>query len=238
MSRRQSTSVPTHVGIVMDGNGRWALARGLPRTEGHQEGLKATKRIVREARVLGVQYLTLYAFSTENWKRSVREVSFLMHLIGNNLTRETEFYRENDVRILHSGDRHGLPGVVLREIDAVVAATARHRGLTVNLAINYGGRDEIVRAVNRWLAEGGSGRRSRTLTPAAVSRNLDQPALPEADLIIRTGREKRLSNFLLWQCPYAELYFSHKLWPDFAAADLRHALEDYAGRERRFGRAR
>lgn len=238
MSRRQSTSVPSHVGIVMDGNGRWAIARGLPRTEGHNEGLKATKRIVREACALGLRYLTLYAFSTENWGRSVREVSFLMRLIGNNLTKEIDFYREHDVRIVHSGNRHGLPRGVLREIDTVMAETAHHRGLTVNLAINYGGRDEIVRAVNKWLAAGDSGRRPHTLTAAAVSRSLDQPDLPDADLVIRTGREKRLSNFLLWQSPYAELHFSPKFWPDFAPADLRRAFEDFAGRERRFGRAR
>jgi len=238
MSRRQSTSVPSHVGIVMDGNGRWALSRGLPRTEGHEEGLKAAKRIVSEASGLGARFLTLYAFSTENWGRSVREVSFLMRLIGSNLTKEIDFYREHDVRIVHSGDRHGLPGGVLREIDAVVEETAGHGGMTVNLAINYGGRDEIVRSVNRWLSAGRTGRRPGTLTAAAVSRHLDRPELPEPDLIIRTGREKRLSNFLLWQSPYAELHFSSKLWPDFSPADLRRAFADYAGRERRFGRAR
>jgi undecaprenyl diphosphate synthase len=234
---RQSTSLPTHVGIVMDGNGRWALDRGLPRTEGHEEGLKAAKRIVREAAGLGVRYLTLYTFSTENWSRSPREVTFLMRLFGR-LTEETDFYREHDVRLVHSGDRHGLPRGVLREIDAVVAETSGHGGLTLNLAINYGGRDEIVRSVNKWLMNGNSRGKERRLTASDLARHLDQPGIPEADLIIRTGREKRLSNFLLWQCPYAELHFSSKLWPDFTPADLRRAFRDYAGRERRFGGTR
>jgi undecaprenyl diphosphate synthase len=191
---------------------------------------------VREASILGVRYLTLYTFSTENWGRSPREVAFLMRLIGSNLTGELDFYREHDVRILHSGDRHGLPPPVLREIDASVTATSGHRGLTVNLAINYGGRDEIVRSVNRWLAAARGTRRLR-LTPAALAGALDQPGVPDADLIIRTGREKRLSNFLLWQSPYAELHFSARLWPDFSPADFRRALADFARRERRFGRA-
>lgn len=233
----QPTPVPTHVGIVMDGNGRWAIARGLPRTHGHEEGLKTAKRIVREASELGVRYLTLYTFSTENWSRSPREVAFLMRLIGR-LGGENEFYEEHDIRVVHSGDRHGLPRRVLREIDGVVAQTAHHGGLTVNLAINYGGRDEIVRSVNKWLAGGGARAGGRRFTASALARHLDQPGIPDADLIIRTGREKRLSNFLLWQCPYAELYFSSRLWPDFAPADLRRALRDYAGRERRYGGAR
>ena len=234
---KATSSVPAHVGIIMDGNGRWARERGLPRTEGHVEGLKAAKRIVREAARLGVRVLTLYTFSTENWGRSRGEVSFLMGLIRKNLRRELDFFREHSLKVVHSGRREGLSRVVLSEIDRVVAATAHHGGLCVNLAINYGGRDEIIRAVNRWL-EHRPARGSRAdLSEKDLSRHLDQPSLPEADLIIRTGHEMRLSNFLLWQSPYAELVFSSKLWPDFSEADLRRAFRTYAQRQRRFGGA-
>ena len=235
---KPTSSVPAHVGIIMDGNGRWARSRGLPRTEGHVEGLKAAKRIVREAARLGVRVLTLYTFSTENWGRSRGEVSFLMGLIRKNLRRELDFFREHSLRVVHSGRRDGLSGVVLSEIDRVVAATAHHEGLCVNLAINYGGRDEIIRAVNRWLENRPARGHGAELSERDLSRHLDQPSLPEADLIIRTGHEKRLSNFLLWQSPYAELVFSSKLWPDFSEADLRRALRTYAQRQRRFGGAR
>jgi undecaprenyl diphosphate synthase len=235
MSTRQLTSVPRHVGIIMDGNGRWAQARGLPRTAGHREGLSAAKRVVREAAALGTEVLTLYVFSTENWSRPRREVSFLMSLIRRHLRAELDFYRENGVRIVHSGERSGLPRGMMQEIDSVVAATAHYRGLTLNLAINYGGRDEIVRSVNRWIARGGA---PRHFTGHELQRHLDQPELPDTDLVIRTGREKRLSNFLIWQSPYAELIFSSKLWPDFSPADLRRAFREFAGRERRFGGTR
>jgi undecaprenyl diphosphate synthase len=238
MSKRQVTPVPAHVGIIMDGNGRWAQARGMPRSEGHLEGLKAAKRIVREAAALGAKVLTLYTFSTENWGRPRREVTFLMGLIRKNLRKELDFFRENGVRVVHSGDRASLPRVVLEEIEAVEADTAHHDGLTLNLAINYGGRDEIVRSVNRWLERARTKGRAPKITAEELARHLDHPELPEPDLIIRTGREMRLSNFLLWQCPYAELEFSPKLWPDYTPADLRRAFRDFSERDRRFGRAR
>jgi undecaprenyl diphosphate synthase len=224
--------VPAHVGIIMDGNGRWAKSRGLPRTEGHREGLKAAKRIVQAAEDLGIKYLTFYVFSTENWKRTADEVGFLMGLIKQHLSAELDFYRANRVRVLHSGDPAGLPKDIVEEIRAVVADTAAFDRMTVNLAINYGGRDEIARAARR-LAASGIPPSEETLRGA-----LDHPELPDPDLIIRTSDEMRFSNFLLWQSAYAELWFSPKLWPDFEPADLSEAVEAYKRRERRYGGAK
>ena len=220
--------VPPHVAIIMDGNGRWATARGLPRTEGHRQGLTAAKRVVAAASRLGIKYLSLYTFSTENWKRTQEEVGFLMNLIRVHLSSELDFYRRNRIRVVHSGSREGLPSEILKEIDEVSADTAGFPGMVVNLAINYGGRDEILRAVAR-CGEG------RTLTEIDIVNALDHPEIPDPDLIIRTGGEMRLSNFLLWQSAYSELYFSKCLWPDFDEPDLSDALEAYAARDRRFG---
>ncbi len=224
--------IPRHVGIIMDGNGRWATSRKLARHKGHQEGLTAAKRTVRAARELGIEYLSLYTFSTENWKRAEEEVSFLMGLIKTHLRREYDFYRDNQVRVVHSGDIAGLPEDLQDEIRRVQHDTAGFDGIRVNLAINYGGRDEIVRSVNRWLH---NGRGNSDLSSEALRSHLDLPDWPEPDLLIRTGGERRLSNFLLWECAYSELIFSDILWPDFAAQHLGDAVRDYAGRERRFG---
>jgi undecaprenyl diphosphate synthase len=222
----------------MDGNGRWAKARNLPRSAGHKEGLKAAKRVVREASRLGIDLLTLYVFSTENWRRTEEEVSFLMRLIKQHLRKEYNFYRENKIRVCHSGDISALPGFVQKEINRVRENTKDFTGLTVNLAINYGGRDEICRAVQRWLTlEANSGSGAVKIEEADISRCLDLGEFPQIDLIIRTGGEKRLSNFLLWQSAYAELYFSDRLWPDWGAGDLQDALKEYQNRERKFGGA-
>ena len=225
--------LPVHVGIIMDGNGRWAEKRGKPRRAGHLEGVKAAKRIVRAASAAGLRFLTLYTFSTENWSRPSAEVTYLMFLIRRHLKSEAAFYRENRIRVLHSGSAERLPRGVLRELDRVIADTAANRGLTVNLAIDYGGRDEILRAVNRLRAGGRDGVVAETELRGA----LDHPEIPDPDLIIRTGDERRLSNFLLWQGAYAELYFSPKMWPDWAEGDLSAALQEYGRRERRFGTA-
>lgn len=239
--------VPSHVAIIMDGNGRWAKQRGLARTEGHQEGLEVAKRIVLAARQEGVRFLSLYTFSTENWKRTAQEVGFLMSLIRGHLMKELDFYRENQIRIIHSGDRSGLSRDVLAEIDRAVEDTQRHRELTVNLAINYGGRDEILRSMRHVLSNlcktGTSDAASLdaavgSLDEKTIALHLDHPEIPDPDLIIRTGGEIRLSNFLLWQSAYSELYFSAKYWPDFTSEDFHAALEDYAHRERRFGGAK
>ncbi len=224
-------ALPVHVGIIMDGNGRWAASRGKPRTYGHREGLKAAKRVVKAASDLGLKYVSLYTFSTENWSRARDEVDFLMVLLRTHLRKELQFYRDNGIRVVHSGDCQGLPREVMREVERVTAATAAFTGTTVNLAINYGGRDEIVRSVNRWLAENG-----RTpLSSADLERHLDQPDLPPPDLIIRTAGEQRLSNFLLWESAYAELFFSPLRWPDWDGEQLKRALCDYQQRKRTFG---
>ncbi|MEI8092803.1 MAG: polyprenyl diphosphate synthase [Spirochaetales bacterium] len=225
-----TASVPVHLGIIMDGNGRWAAGRKIPRSEGHKEGLKVAKAITKAASDLGIRYLSLYVFSTENWKRAEQEVSFLMFLLKTHLLREWDFYRENRIRVVHSGDSEGLPTEVQQDLHQVVNDTAAFEGLTVNLAINYGGQDEILRAVRRWASEPV---RSE-LTAATFSSFLDQ-ALPPVDLVIRTAGELRLSNFLLWESAYAELVFSEKLWPDWTAEDLIAAVSEYRGRNRRFG---
>jgi undecaprenyl diphosphate synthase len=231
VSTAGTPSLPRHVGIIMDGNGRWARERGRPRSEGHLEGLTAAKRVTAAAADLGLRWLTLYTFSTENWRRAEEEVSYLMFLIRSHLAKEFDFYRKNRIRILHAGDLERLPADVIREIRSAMADTAGFDGLTVVLAINYGGRDEIVRAVRRAAAEGDAG----GITEETLRSHLDLPEVPDPDLIIRTGAERRQSNFLLWQSAYAELYFSPKLWPDWDRADLEAALEDYAHRSRRFG---
>jgi undecaprenyl diphosphate synthase len=228
----KESSVPSHVGIIMDGNGRWAKSRGLPRTEGHREGLKTAKRIVKAAEDLGIKYLSFYVFSTENWKRTTDEVGFLMGLIKQHLSAELDFYRANRVRVLHSGNIEGLSADIVEEIRAVVADTALFDKMTVNLAINYGGRDEIVRAARRLAASGTS------LSEESIRGALDHPELPDPDLIIRTSDEMRFSNFLLWESAYAELWFTAKLWPDFGPGDLAEAVEAYKGRERRYGGAK
>lgn len=224
--------IPEHVAIIMDGNGRWAAQRGLPRHRGHREGLTAAKRTVKSARDIGIRALSLFTFSTENWKRAEDEVSFLMNLITSHLRREYDFYRENSVRVLHSGDISGLPDRLQTEIASVTADTANHDGILVNLAINYGGRDEIVRSIRRSMQRDGA---DAHFDADTLRANLDLPDLPEPDLVIRTGGEYRLSNFLLWQCAYSELYFTDILWPDFDNDDLIDAIADYQRRERRFG---
>lgn len=224
-------STPQHVGIIMDGNGRWAQARGLDRTKGHLEGLKAARRITRAASEQGVKVLSLYVFSTENWKRSTEEVGFLMGLVVAHLEKEFDFYRELGLRVVHSGDQEGLAPEVRKSLNRVMAETARHTGMTINLVFNHGGRDEIVRAVNRWQLT----HPKEPLTGAALRTYFDAPELPDLDLMIRTGGEIRLSNFLLWQAAYAEFVFSEKLWPDFSESDLQAAIREFAGRGRRFG---
>ena len=227
--------LPVHIGLIMDGNGRWAQKRRLPRRSGHREGVNAAKRIVKAASDCGIRYLTLYTFSTENWSRAQDEISFLMFLIRSHLKKELDFYRQNEIKVIHSGDTQKLPEEVVHEIRNVVADTAGYGGLTVNLAINYGGRDEIVRAVKRWLSRAGGD--PLAIDEKTLSSCLDHPELPDPDLIIRTGNERRFSNFLLWESAYAELFFSPKLWPDWGENDLMDAIGDYQRRSRRFGKA-
>lgn len=227
----KDSPLPVHLGIIMDGNGRWARARGLARSEGHKEGLKTAKRITKAASVLGIRYLSLYVFSTENWKRAEQEVSFLMFLLKSHLLKEWDFYRENQIRVVHSGDLRGLPNEVQADLLQVQRDTQAFDGLTVNLAINYGGQDEILRAFGRWQADPGR----RPLDAEVFASYLDQPRLPPLDLLVRTAGELRLSNFLLWQSAYAEFSFSAKTWPEFEESDLEAALQEFARRQRKFG---
>ncbi len=226
-----ASGLPVHIAIIMDGNGRWAERRGEPRARGHLEGVKAAKRVVRAASAAGIKYLTLYTFSTENWKRSSKEVSYLMYLIRSHLKKEYDFYRENRIRVVHSGLLERVPAGVAREVRKVAEDTAHFQHMTVNLAIDYGGRDEILRAVSRLQADGHQGE----ITEEDLRCRLDHPEIPDPDLIIRTGEEHRLSNFLLWQMAYSELIFSPKLWPDWGEEDLKEALAEFRRRERRFG---
>jgi undecaprenyl diphosphate synthase len=223
--------IPGHLGIIMDGNGRWAKARGLARTQGHLEGLKAAKRIVKAASDRGVSYLTLYTFSTENWKRAADEVGFIMGLVRQYLRGELDFYREHAIRIRHAGDAEGLPREIREDMAAAMEDTRNFTGMQVILALNYGGRDEIVRAVTRALDNGPPA----AFTEALLRSCLDNPDVPDPDLIVRTAGEFRTSNFLLWEGAYAEYYISEKFWPDFSEADLDTALASYGGRDRRFG---
>jgi undecaprenyl diphosphate synthase len=222
--------LPAHIGIIMDGNGRWAQQKGLVRTQGHLEGLKAAKRIVEAASDMGIRYLTLYAFSTENWKRSAGETGFIMSLVKQYLRAEFDFYREQGIRIRHAGNIEGLPPDIAKEIRTAIADTKDFGGMQVILALNYGGRDEIVRAVGRLLAAGVS-----SVNEDALAAYLDNPDVPDPDLVIRSAGEFRTSNFLLWEGAYAEYHVSKKFWPDWTEKDLKAAVADYGNRNRRFG---
>jgi undecaprenyl diphosphate synthase len=223
---------PVHVGIIMDGNGRWAKQRGLVRTQGHLEGLAAAKRIVKAASEMGIKYLTLYAFSTENWKRAADEVGFIMGLIKQYLRAEFDFSKKNKIRVRHAGDITGLPKDIQKEITDTIRDTADFEGLQVVLAINYGGRDEIIRTVSKLSA---AGKDMTALREEDICAYLDNPDIPDPDLIIRSAGEYRTSNFLLWEGAYSEIYISKKLWPDWEKEDLEAAIDDFAGRDRRFG---
>ena len=215
----------------MDGNGRWALKRNKPRSFGHKEGLEAAKRVVKTAADLGLKYLSVFAFSTENWKRTEEEVKYLMFLVKTYLKKEYEFYKANHIRLVHSGDAVRLPKAIASDIKDVVKDTASFDGLCLNIALNYGGRDEIIRAISRWQKD----KQSPLLSQEVLGRFLDQPDIPDVDLLIRTGGEKRISNFLLWQSAYTELYFSDTLWPDWNGNELCQAIADFQQRERRYG---
>ena len=219
-----------HIAVIMDGNGRWAQQRGLARTKGHQEGLETAKRIVKAVSDLHIPYITLYVFSTENWKRTEEEVGFLMGLIQKHLCAELSFYAANNIKVRHIGDLSGLPHEIQTEIADIIEKTRHYTGTAVQLAINYGGKDEIVRAIKKL-----AGRPLEALTENDVDLLLDTAGVPPVDLVIRTGGEKRLSNFLLWQTAYAEFYSTDILWPDFTPAHLMEALDSYAKRTRRFG---
>lgn len=231
----QSAS-PTHVAIIMDGNGRWAAARGLARSEGHKEGAAAARRAVEAARDLGLKYLTLYSFSTENWRRPVSEVRDLMGLLRKFIGEELPTLKKEGVRVTIIGDKQNLDTEIKLLVGRAEKETAANSAFYLQIAFNYGGRDEIVRAARKLAEEIAAGR----IRPAAIDEErfaaaLDTSAIPDPDLVIRTSGEKRISNFLLWQSAYAEWAFPDVLWPDFDAHHFAAALADYNARERRFG---
>lgn len=228
----KARGLPEHIAIIMDGNGRWAKQRGLARTQGHKEGLNSAKRIVAMAASLGIKYVTLYTFSTENWKRTQDEVGYLMTLIKGHLRAEFQFYKDNGIKIEHIGNLEGLPKDVQKEIINAKKDTEHFTGTTCVLAINYGGRDEIVRGLKKIVAEQIP---AQEITEDLVSRSLDIKAMPDVDLMIRTGGEERLSNFLLWQCAYAEFIFTDTLWPEYTEEEFLKDIVEFQKRNRRFG---
>lgn len=225
-------NLPLHVAITMDGNGRWAQNRKLPRTAGHDQGLHTVKRIVKTASDLGIKFLTLYIFSTENWKRAEQEVGFLMNLIHIHLCDEFQFYKDNKIKLNHIGDFDGLPPIIQKDIKSAIEDTKDFTEMTLNLSINYGGRDEIIRGIRKAVA---SGARPEEITERNFSDYLDMPQSPDVDLLIRTGGEKRLSNFLLWHIPYAEQIYTDTLWPDYSDEEFLACIEEFQSRSRRFG---
>jgi len=221
----------------MDGNGRWAEARGLERGAGHRAGVESVRNVVRAAEELGIGWLTLYAFSSENWNRPKAEVDLLMKLPAEFFETELPEVIQRNVRILAIGRQDRLPSAVRRSLDDAIARTAHCTGMRLVFALSYGGRGEIVEAARRLLRDHDSGRvEAEGLDEKTFAAYLDEPELPDVDLLIRTGGERRISNFLLWQSAYAELVMSDVLWPDFGRAELEASLADYARRERRFGR--
>jgi undecaprenyl diphosphate synthase len=232
MAGLDAANMPRHVAIIMDGNGRWALRKGLPRIAGHKRGVETVRLITEECRRIGIDVLTLYAFSDENWGRPKAEVGFLMDLLGTFLKSEIATMKANDIRFRTIGRVERLPASARKWMGKAVAETADNSGMVLNLALSYGGRGEILEAIRRMNAAGTT---AEQLTDEVFSSYLDTAGLPDPDLIIRTSGEKRISNFLLWQAAYAELYFTDTLWPDFSEKDLHAALIDYQGRQRRFG---
>ena len=223
---------PLHVAIIMDGNGRWARARHRPRVFGHQAGVKTVRRIVEDAADMGLQYLTLYSFSTENWTRPKAEIAALFNLLRQYVEDDLETLDRNNVRIRIIGSRKGLKPDLLELIDRVERTTESNTEFFLNIAFNYGGRDEILRASAKAVKDG---KDLSAMSEAELTPYLDTADLPEPDLVIRTSGEKRISNFLLWQAAYAEFVFTDVLWPDFTRKDLEAAIAEFQNRERRFG---
>ncbi|HFC6381743.1 MULTISPECIES: isoprenyl transferase [Neisseria] len=227
----EHTAIPRHIAVIMDGNGRWAKKRFLPRIMGHKRGLDALENMVGHCAGLGVRYLTVFAFSTENWRRPEDEVSFLMGLFLQALQKQVRRLHENNMRLKILGNRERFNRQILQGIEEAEALTANNTGLTLSIAADYGGRWDILQAANRLLADGVS-----EITEDALAKYLMLGDAPEPDLFIRTGGETRISNFLLWQMAYAELYFTDILWPDFDETALNAAVASFQKRERRFGR--
>ncbi|QRI65067.1 isoprenyl transferase [Shinella sp. PSBB067] len=236
MNQLSPSTVPAHVAIIMDGNGRWANARGLPRAMGHRKGVESVREAVKTAAECGISYLTLFAFSSENWSRPQSEVSDLMGLLKTFIRRDLATLHKQNVRIRVIGDRANLSGDILPLLLEAEETTRANTGITLVIAFNYGARDEIARAVARLAGDVAAGRLDPSaITPERIGAALDTADIPDPDLVIRTSGEERLSNFLLWQAAYAELMFIPEFWPDFSRETFIAALSRYAMRERRFG---
>ncbi|MBF0900427.1 MAG: isoprenyl transferase [Atopobium sp.] len=229
-------TIPSHVSIIMDGNGRWATARGLDRTEGHKAGVLSLREAVTTSVRLGLDVLSVYAFSTENWKRPQREVDLLMRLFAETLLKELPLFHQENVKLRFFGDLEALPEKTRKTFQRGLDETAQNTGMTFALAVNYGSRAELTRAavlLANQIAEGSVS--ADSVTPADLEKNLYTAGLPDPDLLIRTSGELRLSNYLLWQLAYSELYVTQTYWPDFSKWDFLRAIKDYQSRERRFG---
>ena len=232
----ETKNIPAHVAIILDGNGRWAKEKGMPRNYGHMQGAKAVEDILEVARDMGIKYLTVYAFSTENWNRPEAEVSALMKILRNYLKTSIKKSMKNNVRCRVIGDKTALSPDIQEAIAELEKATAGNTGLTFSIAINYGGRDEITRAVRKVADKVKSGELDPSdISEETINSNLDTNYLPDPDLLIRTCNEQRISNFLLWQCAYTEFYFAQVAWPDFDKEQLQMAVDAYASRNRKFG---
>jgi undecaprenyl diphosphate synthase len=235
-SLKKSGDIPVHIAIIMDGNGRWARQRGLPRVAGHMQGVETVRDIVKACVGLGVKYLTLYTFSTENWKRPKDEVTTLMRLIVKSLQNETNELHANGIRLTTIGDQDSLPGIVQKELNEAVKKTADNKAMTLNLALSYSGRWEIVEAVKEIANLLKDGKiNTEDINDSLISKHLTTGNIPDPDLLIRSGGEFRISNFLLWQIAYSEIFISDVLWPEFSRTHLYEAIRDYQTRERRFG---
>ena len=235
-ARLCAAPMPRHVGIIMDGNGRWAAARGLPRLEGHRRGVEALRRAIRSAIEMGIPYLTVYSFSSENWSRPHDEIADLMGLLKRFVRNDLAELHRNDVRVRVIGERDGLKPDIKALLQEAEDLTARNKGLNLVVAFNYGGRQELASAVRRIAERVAAGEIDPVaVTPALIAQHLDTADLPDPDLIIRTSGEQRLSNFLVWQAAYAEFVFLPCYWPDFDGAAFAEAIEAFAARERRFG---
>ena len=236
LARLNSECLPQHIGVIMDGNGRWAAARGQTRAFGHKAGAEALRRAVEICREIHIPALTVFAFSTENWRRPSAEVDFLMSLLRQYLRQELPLLQEQCIRLNGLGDWSVLPAPIRKLYDEVSVATANNKEMTLNLAVNYGARQEIARAARKLAADAIDGAvMPQDIDEDMLAAHLDTADQPELDLLIRPAGEQRLSNFLLWQAAYAELYFIPQLWPDFSKRDMLMAILDYQGRERRFG---
>ena len=228
--------IPRHVAVIMDGNGRWAKKKHMPRSYGHLQGVKRVDEIVAAARRMGIKFLTLFTFSSENWNRPQKEVALLMRVLSQSLERKIEELDKAQIRFQVLGREEGVPQELLKRLRAAQEATRHHSAMTLSLAFNYGARQEIVDAVQKIAREVKEGRRAvEAITEESVGQSLYTHGMPDPDLLIRTSGEQRISNFLLWQLSYSELYFTEKHWPDFSKKEFEKAIADYGKRERRYG---